>query len=188
MKLILHGTLAERFGREHTIQTDTVADAIEGLSRQLPDWPRDLVIDVIGYDSEKLLRSKTDQEEVHLMPRMFGGGGKWFNIILGVALIGLAILLPPIGITASLTLNAVLFGMGASMLMTGISQLFMKAPTADKSSDPPPSQYLGVNRNTTAIGTLVPLGWGRMKVSGHWLSIQVNSNQLVTTSFPATTS
>lgn len=190
MKLILHGELGALVGREHEIQTDCVADAIEGLSRQLPNWPRDMVIDVIDYDTEFLLTAQTDATEVHLVPRMYGGGGKWGSILIGAALIGLSFLIPPagIGLLGMTITNSMVFMMGAGLMLTGISQLFMKAPTVDKSSDPPPSKYLGVNKNTSAIGTLIPFGYGRHLVAGQWLSIQVNSNFLVTTRFPATTS
>jgi predicted phage tail protein len=188
MKIILHGVLAEQFGREFRVQTNVPADAIEGLSRQLPNWPRDLVIDVVDFDTEAKLRAQTDVDEIHLVPRMYGGGGKWFNIIVGVALIAASFLLPVVGIAAGITLNAIMFSVGASFLMMGVSQMFMKAPTIDKAADPPPSKYLGNTKNTAAIGTPIAMAWGRIKLSGHWLSIQVDSSALITTNFPVTTS
>lgn len=192
MKIILHGVLAERFGREHTIHTDVPADAIEGLSRQLPDWPRDLLIDVPGYASERLLRSQTDIEAIHLVPRMYGGGGKFGKILLGAALIGLAIALPAAGGlyfagTAIGMSTTAIATMGVGMVLAGVSQFFMKAPTISKSNDPEASKYLGINRNTTQIGTPIALAWGRIKLTGHWLSLQSDSDHLVTTSFPVST-
>jgi predicted phage tail protein len=187
MKIILHGVLADRFGHEFEIQTDVPADAIEGLSRQLPDWPRELRIDVLDFDTEEKLRAPTDAAEIHLVPSMYGGGGKFGQIILGAALIGAAFI-PGLGQIAGVAVSSILFSAGASMALTGISQLFMKAPTVDKSSDPPASKYLGNNKNTTVIGTLITMAWGRIKLTGHWLSVQVDSNDLVTTSFPVTTS
>jgi predicted phage tail protein len=184
MKVILHGLLAERCGgHEHFIRTNVPADAIEGLSRQLPGWPQDMAIDVIGYSSLEELQASTDDDELHLMPAMFGGGGV-VKIIIGAALIAIAVFVPGIGTAIS----AALISLGASMALMGISELLMKAPTTDKANDPPPSKYLGINRNTVAIGTPIILAWGRNKLGGHWLSIQADSNQLVTTSFPATTS
>lgn len=193
MKIVLHGTLREQFGSSFDIQTSTPADAIEGLSRQLPNWPRELVIDCVGFDTEEKLRAPTDKAEIHLMPRMYGGGGKWGTILLGAALIGASFLIPGSGIAlfgiASLHISAgMVFMMGASLMLAGVSQLFMKAPTSDKSADPPPSKYLGNSKNTTAIGTLITMAWGRIKLPGHWLSVQVDSSDLVTTSFPVTTS
>lgn len=186
MKIVLHGLLAERFGREYTILTDVPAEAIEGLSRQLLDWPRDLLIDAIGFDTEALLNAPTDRQELHLMPAMRGGGGKWGQIILGAALIGVAFI-PGFQGVALLGLNitrGMIFMMGAGMMMAGISQVFMKAPTVDKSADPPASKYLGINKNTTAAGTLIAGAWGRIKLSGQWLSLQSDATGIVTTSFP----
>lgn len=183
MKIVLHGILAEQFGREHVIQTNVPAEAIEGMSRQMADWPRDMVVDVIGFTTEELLYAPTDQEEIHIMPAMFGGGGV-VKVIVGAVLIAVAIAFPALGATVT----AALISMGASMVLMGISELLMKAPTTDKSNDPPASKYLGINRNTVAIGTFIPLAYGLIKIAGHWLSLQSDSNQLVTTSFPATTS
>lgn len=183
MKIVLHGMLADCFGAEHYIQTNVPAEAIEGLSRQMDGWPRELAVDVIGYTTEEALRSPTDDEVIHLMPSMFGGGGV-AKIAIGAVLIVAGIILlptnPAIGVT--LIVN------GAVMVLSGIADLLMKAPTSSKANDPPPSKYLGINRNTVNIGTPVIHAWGRIKLAGHWLSLQSDSNQLVTTSFPATTS
>lgn len=181
MKIILHGTLAERFGREHFIQTDTPAEALEGLSRQMPDWPRDLAVDVIGFTTDEALRAPTDKTEIHVVPAMFGGGGV-FKIVIGVVLVVASFILPPGPWTP------IMQSIGVGMILSGISDLLMRAPTTDKSNDPPPSKYLGINRNTVAIGTFIPLAYGRIKMAGHWLSLQSDSNKLVKASFPATTS
>lgn len=198
MKIVLHGILRDKFGPEHIIQTDIPADAIEGLSRQLEGWPRDLLLDAVGYPTEQLLRSHTDETEIHLMPRMFGGGGKFGQILLGAALIGVAVGIGVLtgGVGTGLYFAGTSIGMsttmiasmGITMVLAGAAQFFMKAPTVSKSNDPEASKYLGINRNTTDIGTLMPLAWGRIKLTGHWLSLQSDSDHLVTTSFPVSTS
>lgn len=197
MKIVLHGSLAEQFGPEFEIATKVPADAIEGLSRQLPSWPRELLIDCIGYDTEDKLRGETDAAEIHLIPAMRGGGGKWIAIAIGVALIATAIALPMLapgaaglyfaGTSIGMS-TSMMFMMGASFLLMGVSQLFMKAPSVGKSNDPPASNYFANSKNTTAYGTLMTMAWGRIKLTGQWLSIQVDSSDLVTTSFPVTTS
>lgn len=188
MKIVLHGVLAEQFGPEFEIATSVPADAIEGLSRQLPNWPRELLIDCIGFDTEDKLRAPTDATEIHLVPSMRGGGGKWVMIAIGVALIAAAFLIPGAQLAALGLTKGMIIMMGASFLMSGISQMFMKAPTIGKSNDPPASNYFSNNKNTTAYGTLMTMAWGRIKLAGQWLSVQVDSSDLVTTSFPLTTS
>lgn len=189
MKIVIHGKLAQIVGgSEFEIATDRVSDAIEGLSRQIPQWPREMLIDVVGFETEDKLRARTDVQEIHLVPALYGGGGGVGKIILGAALIAAAFLLPPVGLVAGLTLNALLFSVGLALVMSGVMQLFFKAPTVDKSDDPPPSKYLGNNSNTTAAGTYRINAWGRNRIAGHWLSIQVDAVAIVRGRFPATTS
>jgi predicted phage tail protein len=186
MKIILHGILAEKYGREFEIQTNVPADALEGLSRQLPEWPRHLPVEVIDFPTEELLRAPTDVKEIHVMPAMCGGGGVG-KIVIGAVLIVVGVALIAF-VPGGQMWGMMAISLGASFLMAGISELSFKAPTVDKSNDPPPSKYLGINVNTTAIGTLIIMAWGKIKLGGHWLSLQSDSSDLVTTSFPATTS
>lgn len=185
MRVILHGLLAERYGRAHEIATNVPADALEGLSRQLSDWPRDLAVNVIDYDSEEKLRAQTSAKEIHVMPAMRGGGGV-AKIVIGAVLVVAGVLLLPANpmIGWSLIMN------GALMMLSGVAELLMRQPTVDNGgpSDPPASRYFGVNKNTVAIGTPIPMAYGRVKLAGHWLSLQSNSSNLVSTSFPVTTS
>lgn len=179
----LHGVLRERYGDSFVMQSETVADAIEGLSRQLPDFPRDLLIDVPGFGSEDLLREPTEATEIHLVPAMFGGGGKFASIILGAAMVVLAIALPVSAMAWSIALAV----SGGTMMAVGVMNLFMKTPSIGKSNDPEASQYLGLNKNTAEIGTFIPLAWGRIKLYGHWVSLQSDADRLVHGIFPTTT-
>ena len=183
MKLVLHGMLKERFeGCE--IKATTVADAIEGWSRQcgMADIPLDMrpVIEVVGFDTVESFTQKTDVEEIHLVPAMFGGGGGFGQILMGAALIGLSFV-PGIG-TA---LSAGILAAGIGMTVSGVMSLFMKAPSVSSSDDPDPSRYLGNGGNTTQIGTLISKGYGRFKIGGQYMSLQVNSQDMVFGSFPA---
>lgn len=178
----LHGALRKQYGKSFVMSSNSAADAIEGLSRQLPDWPRDLHIDVPGFGSEELLRGKTDVKEIHLVPAMFGGGAKFMGIILGAAMVvlGVILLATPFGIPLIIS--------GGTMMAMGVIQLFMKAPSVSKSNDPEASKYLGINKNTAEIGTFIPLAWGRIKLYGHWVSLQSDADKLVHGVFPTTTS
>lgn len=180
MKLILHGELKERYGDSVQIQAKTVADAIEGFSRQAPDFPTDMLIEAVGFNTEAKLLDETDKEEVHLIPGMFGGSGIG-KILVGIAMIGLVILGPGLG----LTLSGAILGTGIGLVLSGVMQLFMKAPTISKSEDPEASKYLGSGKNTVNSGAPVQLAWGRVRLYPHWLFIQVNANNLVHGTFPA---
>jgi len=186
MRLIFHGVLETKFGSHFDIFADSISEAIEGFSRQV-DWPKDLVFEVAGHRTvESLLDCP---KEVHILPALRGGSGKFFNILVGVAMIGLAFAtggatLAGGLLTTTSSLGAALLVGGALMVLQGVVMLFMKAPKYSKSLDPEASKYVTVNRNTTAIGTPVTLAWGTIDLAGQWLSLQSDSNQLSYGVFP----
>lgn len=188
MRLIFHGTLRDLYGESATIKTKVPADAIEGFFSQQPNHPRDMLIDAVDFGTPDLLSAETDVEEIHLLPAMYGGGGKFGSIILGAAMIGLAFAtggasLAGAGLISFSGMGASLVLGGAMMILQGVMNLFMKAPTVSKSEDPPASKYLGQNSNTVASGTPIPIACGRINLSGHWLSLQNDSDKLAFGSF-----
>lgn len=178
MQLIFHGALRKLYGASVTMNSKTVADAIEGFSRQQPNWPRDMRIAVPGYNREEDFQQAA--EVIHLMPAMAGGAGKFGSILLGVAMIGIAFI-PGIGpaLATSLLVS------GSLMVAQGVVGLFLKAPSLGKNADPDASKYLGINQNTTEIGTPIIMAWGRITLAPHWLSLQSDSTNLSYGVFPA---
>lgn len=187
MRVTLHGQLREQYGKHFDIQATSVADAIEGLSRQLPDWPTELVLAVPGFKTAEDLQSLTDIPAIDLVPAMFGGGGTFGKIVLGIALIAIAVINPGIGgmILSQAGVGAVA-GAGIGILLGGIMSIFMRAPTISKSEDPPASKYFGLNMNTAESGTNITMAYGLINLFGHWLSLQSDSDKLVTGVFPTT--
>lgn len=187
MQLIFHGLLKTLYGEQVTIHANSVADAIEGFSRQQDNWPRSMLIEAVGYDTEGKLKEKPDV--LHLMPALVGGGGKFTSILIGAAMIGLAFATGGASITATGALSTTALGGsllvgGAMMILQGIVGLFMKAPKLGKNNDPEASKYLAVNKNTTAVNTPITCAWGRIDLGGHWLSLQSDSNNLSFGVFP----
>lgn len=183
MRLIFHGELRKLYGDDFVMATDTVGDAIEGFSRQ-SNWPTTFRVNVIA-DGERLdsIEKLMDyHDEVHLMPSMSGGGGKFTNIILGAALIvgGLLALPNPIGWSLIIS--------GSIMIAQGVIGLFMKAPKVTSTTDPESSKYLNVNKNTVDVGTPIMMAWGLIDLAGQWLSLQSDSNNLAYGVFPSTPS
>lgn len=185
MQIKLHGKFADDYPGEFHIEADTVADAIEGWSRQVgfytdrayTDRP---IVRVLGFKTQDSMYEKTEQKEIHLVPAMCGGGGKFGTIIIGAALIA-ASFIPGIG----QAVQVALLSSGIGMTLTGVMGLFMKAPSLSKDKDPDASKYLGLNDNTTTIGTPIAICYGRVPVNGHVLALNVDSNDLVTGAFPA---
>ncbi len=187
MRVTFYGALRKQYGKSFEMRSNTVADAMEGLASQLPDWPRNMRISVVGFDSHELLTTPTDAKEIHVMPAMAGGGGKFGSIILGAVTfaVGAALFFFVPGAQA---IGVSLMVSGGLMMVQGVIQLFMKAPSLSKNNDPEGSKYLAINRNTTAVGTPITLAWGTIDLAGHWLSLQSDSNNLAFGTFPATPS
>lgn len=188
MRLNFHGVLKEKFGESFEIEASSIADAIEGFSRQV-DWPTDMRVIVPGYETVEDLQGYCP-DEIDLMPAMNGGAGKWTNILLGAAMIGLAFVTGGASIVAgSLVTSAIGASMlvgGAMMILQGVVGLFMKAPEFKTSEDPEASKFVAANKNTVRVGTPVTLAYGRIRLGGHWLSLQSDSSNLSHGKFPET--
>lgn len=195
MKLVLHGKFADDYGPGATIEAGSVAELLEAFSRQVEFYADRLIADrplarAIGFMTEEQLRAPADQDlEVHLVPAMRGGGGKFGQIILGAILIGAALLIPGGGVAALLagkasTLAVGLAIAGATAMLSGVMMLFVKAPAMVKNSDPANSLYLAASDMTTVIGTPIPIRVGRVKCGGHALSLDVTANSLSYGNFP----
>jgi len=177
MRMIFHGNLRMMFGPSVVMQADTVADALEGFSRQV-DWPRDTLVHVVGFDTREKLYDFA--EEIHIMPAMHGGGGKFGQIILGAVVVGLAFALGP-----GSAFFVPLLVSGGLMILQGVIGLFLKSPTMKSVNDPDASKYLPVNKNTTAVGTPIVMAWGRIDLAGQWLSLQSDSTNISYGVFPS---
>ena len=180
MQIKLHGKFAEDYPGDFFIEADTVAEALEGWSRQVgfyEDLPHNQrpIARVVGRRTVESLYEKTEQNEVHIVPAMSGGGGKFGSIILGSILVVVGFFTTPY-----LTM------IGISMIISGVMGLFIKAPSISKSNDPDASKYLGLSNNTTAIGTPIAICYGRVPVDGHVLALNVDSTEMVTGTFPGT--
>ena len=186
MLIKLHGRFAEDYQTDFEIEAETVAEAIDGWSRQVRFYDDLLMEDrpiarVIGFDTIEKLNAPTEQTVIHVVPAMVGGGGKFGQILIGAALIGLSFV-PGIG----QVVQTAILSAGIGMALGGVMGLFMKAPTVSGSNDPEASKYLGLSNNTTAIGTPIAFCLGEVPITGQVLALNVDSSDMITGSFPAT--
>lgn len=186
IKVIPRGPLAKLYPAIE-IGARTAAEAIEGWSRQVGMKLSDnRVMEALGFPDERSLRAPTTATEVHLVPEMVGGGGGFFRIVLGAALIVGGFIVAGMAGPIGPILGKSMIAAGIGMVIGGVMSLFMKAPTSSKENDPDPSKYLGGGTNSTEIGTIIPIGGGQMMIGGHFLSLQVNANELAIGEFPVT--
>lgn len=176
-KVILHGYLAGFHNGPITIAGDTVAEIVEGVTRQVKGFAPDPIkgrhrIKVAGYDTEESLHTQLGPEvvEIHLVPQMSGGKkGGLLQILLGAVLIGVGML-----IGAGTLIGSMMMKVGALALLGGLTALLAPQPEAD-ASDSKRSHYLGAPKNTVAIGTRIPILYGRYRCYGHFLSFDINA-------------
>lgn len=132
---------------------------------------------------EYVLKKPADDETLHIVPCVFGGGGKIGRIVIGVALVALALsgalgpALPALLGDASMTFaQQIVFGIGVSMTLGGLAQLFTKTPKpmnmqnqfdgeARREND-----MFGSLQNTTDSGTPIPIVYGNMRLAGQLIS------------------
>lgn len=179
--IILHGHLKELYPAEIRVEANSAAEAIQSLAlipalRQ-PSGARHLV-QVEGFESADALYDKREVDVLHIHPIMAGaGGGGWTQIIIGIVIIAVAIYAPgllPTVLQSTAGLAAVTMA-GAMMVLGGVLQLLAPQPSFSASNEER-SRYLGNGRNTAAIGTRIPMLYGRRKQFGHYLSFDIDAS------------
>lgn len=188
-KIILHGYLKKLAPQGLEFEATTAKEAIEGLCRQVKAFQGVLgqakhKVRILGFRTAESLVVPTDEEVLHLMPVLGGGKSGFFQIVIGAVLIAVAIW-NPMGIAAltiagSTTVGSVMFSVGLALVLGGVAQMLSPAPSIDTTSDPEASKILPTQQNTVKIGTRIPLGYGRHKVYGHYLSFNVQSTDVIT--------
>lgn len=171
--VVLHGYLSRFHDGPIKIIGDTVAEVIEGVTRQLKGFAdRRHRIKVVGYETEASLYQRlTDDTEIHIVPQLCGGkSGGFLQILLGVALVGVGLFLG-----GATLMGGILIKAGALAIIGGLSQMLAPQPEADKGEK---SRYLGAPKNTVAIGTRIPILYGRYRWAGHYLSFDINTTDI----------
>ena len=111
---------------------------------------------------------------VHITPVVKGAKRAGvFQAVLGVALVGAAILLGPVGGVIGKSAALMLGGMGASMMLGGVAQMLTKMPSmggAGKEAEKKSSTSFNSLQNMAAQGQSVPLAYGRILVGSMIIS------------------
>jgi predicted phage tail protein len=182
IKIIPHGVLCETWPSDFQCEVETAHEAIVALTSQFKLGGKRVQVRLVGYDSDAAVASPILSNELHVVPAFAGGGGA-FKIIIGIVLIVVAVVLsvftfgaatPLIGATTAFTIGM----LGASLVLGGILDLTSAAPKTSNPTggDTTSNTYLGAPKNTVAIGTRIPLGYGRFQVYGQVLSYNVVAN------------
>ena len=189
-KLILfEGTFSALYPEGIKLEGDSAAECLEGLQNYPGFRKQDgIKYNVIlpGFGSRDAIYSKTDIEVIRIREIAAGAGGKggiFVLIIIGVLAIftgGLALSIGAGlgaatvgGVSASLVVQA-----GALLVLQGVIALMQPSPKSNSggNSGDEKSNYLTANaKNSTKIGTRIPLMFGLNKWGGHILSFNISS-------------
>jgi predicted phage tail protein len=193
----LHGALGARFGEEHWFDVASPREALRALAVNFPDFP-----ETIKDGHYQILRGEIDldldeldlrgQAPIHIVPVAQGAGGGRGKAVLGVALAGAAVIATG-GTAAGLSATAftalgstVSWGnialFGATMALTGISQMMAKPPAlsgpASGRSENLPSHMFNGPVNLTEQGAPLPLIYGRVRVGSIAVSGSISTEDI----------
>lgn len=181
----LYGNLGAKFGRVHRFVCQDAAGAVRALCIMIPGFEKYLNESTdkgVGYSvflgkenvGEDGLNYPPGEEDIRIAPVIVGSGGDngLFQIIAGAVLVAAAFYtggasLGAGGVAFSGLAGQAAFGMGAAMILGGVSQLLVKTPgglTGVESPDNGASYHFNGPVNVTAQGNPVPVLYGEMIV------------------------
>lgn len=176
-KVHLHGHMKEFHDGPIEVVAETVAQALEIVTRQLEGFKPHPVtgrqrIAVVGHSTEESLHENLlDKVDIHVVPQFAGGKkGGLLQILVGVALVAVGFF----AFGATTWLGSMMMKVGALAALGGLASMLSPQPETDSNTQNQ-SQYLGAPKNTTQIGTRIPILYGKRKVYGQILSFDVNS-------------
>ena len=197
-KVKLYGKLAEFVGhKEFDVEVNTVGQAVSFLLNNFPQLeqymsPKYYQVKVGNYDiSEEEIHYPAGKEDIHFVPAISGAGRGFGKILLGAGLIGLSFL--SFGTSAGLgvafakgfakvgLLQKGLFAIGASLVLSGVSDLLFPLPKDngfDSEEDPKLSFSFSGLQNTSRAGTPVPIVYGEIMTGSVVISPAIDTNQV----------
>ena len=199
-KIKLYGELAEFVGhKEFEVKADTLKSAVsflinnfEGIEKYMS--PKYYQVKVGNYAiDESEIHHPIGKEDIHFIPVITGAGRGFGKILLGAALIGVAILSPGAGFMAGggfgfgstvagkFSFAAMLGNIGIGLVLTGVSEMLTPLPKKHEFSseeDPRLSFSFGGTQQTGRAGTPVPLVYGEIFTGSVVISGGIDTEQV----------
>ena len=198
-KVKLYGELAKFVGhKEFEVQVDTVGKAVSFLLHNFPGIesymsPRYYQVKVGKYDIDKNeLGYPVGKEDIHFIPVISGSGKGFGKILLGAALIGVAVFSGGAGFgaggvlgfgstTGAFSLAALGGNIGIALVLSGVSDMLFPLPEPqifNSEEDPRLSFSFSGVQNTSRAGTPVPVVYGEIFTGSVVISAAVDNNQV----------
>lgn len=188
VKVLFHGMLKKICPDVYEVDVNTPAEAIRAVTNQFRDKliRRDgqrFVCSIKECPRDVDLNSCLRENEINIYPSFCASGGSvskpgLMQVVVGAVIVAVGAVLTLVpGMQAA---GVFMMKAGAVMMIAGALTyaLSPKMDTAHSSDNPESSKAFGNSGNTTKIGTRIPIGYGRYKIAGHFLSI--NTNAVVT--------
>ena len=202
-KIKLYGELAEFVGhKEFEVKADTLKSAVsflinnfDGIEKYMS--PKYYQVKVGNYEigEDELTYPIGKKEDIHFIPVITGAGRGFGKILLGAALIGVAILSPGAGFMAGggfgfagagamagkFSFAAMLGNIGIGLVLTGVSEMLTPLPKRQEfnsEEDPRLSFSCGGTQQTGRAGTPVPLVFGEIFTGSVVISGSVDTEQV----------
>ena len=194
-KVKLYGELADFVGhKEVDAVINCTADAIRFLVSNFPKLEEHMSqryyrVLVDDYEiGEEDIQNPIGNSDISIVPVIAGAGGGVGKTLLGVAMVGLAFAVPgsiaftKAGITGG-ALSKGLFGIGAALTLTGVSQMLFPLPELPDFSDEEDPRisfsFSGV-QNTSRAGTSHPICYGEIVCGSVVISAGIDTDQVST--------
>lgn len=206
----LHGPLKEKFGASHEFDIEDALDAFRALRANFAGFDQDLIQgkfrivrggldDGMELGEEDLTLGLGQARELHIVPVTEGAGRGAGKIVLGVAIMGIALAggyMAGMGFVGPLAEGATVLGtgmaesaflgitwgniamFGAAMALTGIASLLSPMPEMPKPRDRNESFLFQGPMNTSEQGPPVPLVYGRMRVGSVLVSAEIVAEEV----------
>lgn len=198
-KVYLEGELGHKFGREFTMNVNSFAEAIQCLDGNFSDFKKYLIdcdekgilfdCEIAGapVQDERELLFVLNEGDIRITPVAAGSGRGVGKLIAGVIMI--IVTLKTFGTAGTAYLTAAEGGsllaatglvlgtsIGINLAMTGISEMLAPDPSTDNDQD---ESYLFQGTGQTLVeGDPVPILYGKLRVPGRPISLQVRNERL----------
>jgi predicted phage tail protein len=198
----LHGVLADKFGEHWDLDVRTPVEGLRAIAVNCPGFLPHLIESdkqgiayrvVLGDRDISLdaLASPTGKEVIHLVPVMAGAKSGFGQILLGAALVGVAIMTGGAGgalsgqlftlAGQSVTWASIAFSIGSSLILGGVAQMLApspKTPAAAEVVEDRPSYYFNGPTNRMQQGNAVPVGYGQLIVGAMPISAGISTEAI----------
>lgn len=194
VRIKFHGFLEKLVPNVEEGTFQTAYDLITFMCQKYPQLKAPLnigryAIRIEGYDTRESILCPLHSDTIDIYPASnFSKSAGMGQMIVATVLVVVAVIadLVSMGTSggaftfAASSFSSTLYTYGAILAITGLLTYLLTPKITNKGDNQTgDNKYLGSPKNTTANGTPIPIGYGKYKVYGHYLSFNINSSSLV---------